>query len=73
MGWGCGRGKVLPLLGGFSCKVYLQHLSKILLLRHAFCFLSLATILESLLCSLKKKEIEAWFKWYSAHLASIKS
>jgi hypothetical protein len=30
-GWGCGGVKVLPLLGGFSCKVYLQHLSKILL------------------------------------------
>jgi hypothetical protein len=30
-GWGCGGVKVLPLLGGFSCKVYLQRLSKILL------------------------------------------
>jgi hypothetical protein len=29
-GWGCGRVRVLPLLGGFSYKVYLQHLSKIL-------------------------------------------
>jgi hypothetical protein len=27
----CGGVKVLPFLGGFSCKVYLQHLSKILL------------------------------------------
>jgi hypothetical protein len=34
VGWGCGgvRGvRVLPLLGSFSCKVYLQCLSKILL------------------------------------------
>jgi hypothetical protein len=30
-GWRCGGVKVLPLLGGFACKVYLQHLSKILL------------------------------------------
>jgi hypothetical protein len=30
-GWGCGVVKVLPLLSSFSCKVYLQHLSKILL------------------------------------------
>jgi hypothetical protein len=30
-GWRCGGVKVLPLLGGFSCKVYLQRLSKILL------------------------------------------
>jgi hypothetical protein len=30
-GWRCGEVKVLPLLGGFSFKVYLQHLSKILL------------------------------------------
>jgi hypothetical protein len=30
-GLGCGGVKVLPLLGGFSCKVYLQRLSKILL------------------------------------------
>jgi hypothetical protein len=30
-GWRCGGVKVLPLLGVFSCKVYLQHLSKILL------------------------------------------
>jgi hypothetical protein len=28
---GAERVKVLPLLGGFSCKVYLQRLSKILL------------------------------------------
>jgi hypothetical protein len=31
MGWGCGGIGVLPLLDGFSCKVYLQRLSKILL------------------------------------------
>jgi hypothetical protein len=32
MRWlGCGGAKVLPLLGGFSCKLYLQRLSKILL------------------------------------------
>jgi hypothetical protein len=30
-GWRCGGVKILPLLDGFSCKVYLQHLSKILL------------------------------------------
>jgi hypothetical protein len=30
-GLGCGGVKVLPLLGGFSCKVYVQRLSKILL------------------------------------------
>jgi hypothetical protein len=30
-GWRCGEVKVLPLLGGFSYKVYLQCLSKILL------------------------------------------
>jgi hypothetical protein len=30
-GWGCGGVGVLLLLGGFSCKVYLQRLSKILL------------------------------------------
>jgi hypothetical protein len=30
-GWSCGGVKVLPLLGGFSCKVCLQCLSKILL------------------------------------------
>jgi hypothetical protein len=29
--WGCGGVKVLPFLSGFSCKVYLQCLSKILL------------------------------------------
>jgi hypothetical protein len=29
MGWGCGGIGVLPLLDGFSCKVYLQRLSKI--------------------------------------------
>jgi hypothetical protein len=28
--WRCGGVKVLPLLGGFSCKVCLRHLSKIL-------------------------------------------
>jgi hypothetical protein len=28
VGWWCGGVKVLPLLCGFSCKVYLQHLSK---------------------------------------------
>jgi hypothetical protein len=28
-GWKCGGVKVLPLLGGFACKVCLQHLSKI--------------------------------------------
>jgi hypothetical protein len=27
--WRCGGVKVLPLLGCFACKVYLQHLSKI--------------------------------------------
>jgi hypothetical protein len=27
--WRCGGVKVLPLLGGFACKVYLQHLAKI--------------------------------------------
>jgi hypothetical protein len=31
VGWGCGGVGVLPLLGGFFCKAYLQHLSKILL------------------------------------------
>jgi hypothetical protein len=31
LGRGCGGVGVLPLLGGFSSKVYLQHLSKILL------------------------------------------
>jgi hypothetical protein len=30
-GWGCGGVGVLPLLGGFSCNVFLQRLSKILL------------------------------------------
>jgi hypothetical protein len=30
-GWRCGGVKVLPLLSGFSYKMYLQHLSKILL------------------------------------------
>jgi hypothetical protein len=30
-GWRCGGVNVLPLLGDFSSKVYLQHLSKILL------------------------------------------
>jgi hypothetical protein len=30
-GWRCGGVKVLPLLGGFACKVNLQRLSKILL------------------------------------------
>jgi hypothetical protein len=30
-GLGVWRSQILPLLGGFSCKVYLQHLSKILL------------------------------------------
>jgi hypothetical protein len=30
-GWGCGGVRVLLLFGGFSCKVYLQCLSKILL------------------------------------------
>jgi hypothetical protein len=30
-GWGCGGVKLLPLLSGFSCKVYLQRLPKILL------------------------------------------
>jgi hypothetical protein len=30
-GWRCGGVNILPLLSGFSCKVYLQHLSKILL------------------------------------------
>jgi hypothetical protein len=29
--WRCGGVKVLPLLSGFAHKVYLQHLSKILL------------------------------------------
>jgi hypothetical protein len=37
----------LPLLGGFSCKVYLQHLSKFYFRKHAFCFLPLAAILGS--------------------------
>jgi hypothetical protein len=31
VGWGCGGVNVLPLLSGFSCKVYIQCLSKILL------------------------------------------
>jgi hypothetical protein len=31
VGWGCGGVKVLPLLSGFSCNVYIQHLSMILL------------------------------------------
>jgi hypothetical protein len=31
VGWRCGGVRVLPLLGGFSCKVYLQCLSKSLL------------------------------------------
>jgi hypothetical protein len=30
-GWGCGGVGVLPLLSGFSCKVHLQCLSKILI------------------------------------------
>jgi hypothetical protein len=47
MGWGCGGVRVLPLFGGFSCKVYPQHLSKILLRNHAFCFLPVVTILKS--------------------------
>jgi hypothetical protein len=46
-GWRCGGVKVLPLLGGFACKVCLQHLSKIHYRRDAFCFLPLAAILES--------------------------
>jgi hypothetical protein len=37
-GWRCGGVKVLPLLSGFSCKVYYFR-------RHAFCFLPLAAIL----------------------------
>jgi hypothetical protein len=28
-GWRCGGVKVLPLCSGFSCNVYLQHLSTI--------------------------------------------
>jgi hypothetical protein len=40
--------KVLPLLGGFACKVYIHHLSKILLEEACFfSFLPLAAILES--------------------------
>jgi hypothetical protein len=31
VGWGCGGVGILTLLGGFSCKVHLQHISKILL------------------------------------------
>jgi hypothetical protein len=36
MDWGCGGVKVLPLLGAFSYKVYLQCLSKILLYETCF-------------------------------------
>jgi hypothetical protein len=46
-GWRCGGVKVLPLLGGFACKVCFQRLSKISHRRHAICFLPLAAILES--------------------------
>jgi hypothetical protein len=35
-GWGCGGVNVLPLLSGFSCKVYLWCLSTILLLEARF-------------------------------------
>jgi hypothetical protein len=37
----------LPLHDGFSCKIYLQHLSKIYFRKHAFCFLPVVVILES--------------------------
>jgi hypothetical protein len=50
VGWGCGGVNVLPLLGGFSCNVYLQHLSRFYFRKHVFCFLPLATILESSIC-----------------------
>jgi hypothetical protein len=33
-GWGYGGVEVLPLLGGFSCPVCLQHLRKIFTLRN---------------------------------------
>jgi hypothetical protein len=55
MGWGCGGVKVLPLLGGFSCKVYISSVTpRFYFRKHAFCFLPLATILESLKLFLKK-------------------
>jgi hypothetical protein len=46
-GWGYGGVRVLPLLGGFSYKVYLQHLLRFYFRKHAFYFLPLVAILES--------------------------
>jgi hypothetical protein len=52
VGWGCGGVGVLPLLGGFSCKVFSSVSPRFYFRKHAFCFLPLATILESPVCVL---------------------
>jgi hypothetical protein len=43
-GWGCGDVGVLPLLGGFSCKVFSSISPRFYFRKHAFCFLHLVAI-----------------------------
>jgi hypothetical protein len=64
MGWGCGGVNVLPLLGHFSCKVYLQCLLKTSFRKHAFCFLPLVAILESLYQTFKEELIPTILKLF---------
>jgi hypothetical protein len=58
-GWGCGGVGVLPLLAGFSCKVFSSISPRFYFMKHAFCFLPLVTILESLYVFFKRQLGEA--------------
>jgi hypothetical protein len=42
-GWRCGAVTVLPILGGFSCKVVSSVSTRFYFRRHTFCFLPLVT------------------------------
>jgi hypothetical protein len=68
VGWGCEGVKVLPLLCGFSCKVYLSVSPRFYFRRHAFCFLPLIAILESsaikFWISFFVKDVSYWLKFY---------
>jgi hypothetical protein len=48
VGWGCGGVGVLPLLGGFTVRCISSIPARFYFRKHAFCFLPLVAILESL-------------------------
>jgi hypothetical protein len=64
-GLGCGCVEVLPLLGGFSCPVCLQHLRKIFTLKNT-CYL-----LPPSSCHLGKTSFFFFNVWFSVDMPDL--